>query len=179
MTSEQTNASSHLLTRLACLLAVLGSAGSVWLTKYLGLIPCPLCYIQRTFILAAAGILLLGLLVEMQPPAVISLLTLVPAVAGMIVAAFHVYKEAVGDLVCPNGLFGVGTAPQQSLAVFFLLSLLLLLDGLGRSPKSSRLTASVAVAAVLGSLLGAASISAASSQPIPKTGPVIGCRKPA
>ncbi len=120
------------LTWAALLAALGGVAGSLYLTLGMGLKPCPLCYYQRSFILAVAAVLLLGLLTRANRVAPLSLLALPLGAAGLGVAGFHVYLEKSGALECPAGALGVGTTPQQSLAIYVVLVILLMADALSR-----------------------------------------------
>jgi disulfide bond formation protein DsbB len=104
-----------------------------------------LCYYQRTFLMGVAAVLLMALLTESRGSASISIMAMPLAVAGLAVAGWHVYLESVGRLVCPEGLFGLGSGPQQSLAAFVLVFLFLAIGGL-RRPAS-------VVALVLGGVL--------------------------
>jgi disulfide bond formation protein DsbB len=113
---------------LALVVALAASAGSVLLSGALGLVPCPLCYYQRTFAFACAGVLAVGVFTGMGRTTALASLALPLAAGGLWVAAYHVWLEGSGKLICPNGLFGLGTAPQQSLAAFVLLTLILLSD---------------------------------------------------
>ncbi len=106
---------------VAALLAIAASAGSVWLSAGLKLKACPLCFYQRSFAMAAAGILTIGLLARSAPRGLLCVLALTPAVTGFGIAAFHVWLELSGRLECPAGLFGLGSAPQQSAAMLGLL----------------------------------------------------------
>src|SRR5687768_3826771 len=98
----------------ACI-ALLGAAGSLWLSIGMGLKACPLCFYQRTFLLAIAGILVTGLLTRARGSPLLPGLALPAAVGGFGVACYHVFLELNGTLECPRGIFGWGTAPQQSL----------------------------------------------------------------
>jgi disulfide bond formation protein DsbB len=120
------------LTWAALLVALGGTAGSLYLTLEMGLKPCPLCYYQRSFIMGVAAVLLMGLLTGAGRVAPLCLLALPLGAAGAGVAGFHVYLEKVGALECPAGILGVGSAPQQSLGVFVVLAVLLLADSLRR-----------------------------------------------
>jgi disulfide bond formation protein DsbB len=91
---------------------------------------CPLCFYQRTFMMSLVGVLFVGRLSGLGRSGKLGLVALPLAVAGLGVAGFHVYLEAIGRLECPKGLADLGTVPQQSLAVFALLFVLLLLDAL-------------------------------------------------
>jgi disulfide bond formation protein DsbB len=116
------------LTLLALVIAAVTAAGSVLLTTYLGLVACTLCFYQRTFAFAAAGVLAVGVFTGMGRKTALAALTLPLAAGGLAVACFHVWLEVNGTLECPKGFFGLGTAPQQSLAAFALLTLVLLSD---------------------------------------------------
>jgi hypothetical protein len=120
------------LTWFAFLASIVAVAGSLYLSLGLGLVGCPLCFYQRSFAIAACAVLAVGLLTGMGRSVPLSLLALPLAVAGLGVSGFHVYLEALGKLECPRGIEGVGSAPQQALAALALLTLVLLLDGLGR-----------------------------------------------
>src|SRR5262249_12993545 len=111
-------------TWAALVVALIGLAGSLFLSLGMSLKPCPLCFYQRTFMMSVVGVLGLGLLTR-AGARWLSLLVLPLAVAGLGVALFHVYLETAGKLECPEGVLGWGTAPQQSLAVFVVLTALL------------------------------------------------------
>ena len=133
----------------ALLVALVGLGGSLFLSLGLHLKACPLCFYQRTFVMSLVAVLGMGLLAGAARPGRLALLALPLAVAGLGVALFHVSLELRGKLECPAGVFGLGTAPQQSLAVFAVLTVLLAADAL-RRPRA----AGAAVAAViLGGLL--------------------------
>jgi disulfide bond formation protein DsbB len=120
------------LTWAALLAALAGIAGSLYLSLEMKLIPCPLCYYQRSFIMGVAAVLLLGLVTRASRVAPLSLLALPLGAAGAGVAGFHVYLEKIGALECPGGVFNFGSAPQQSLAVYVVLLILLVADALKR-----------------------------------------------
>jgi disulfide bond formation protein DsbB len=120
------------LTWAALIAALGGTAGSLYLSLGMKLEACALCYYQRSFIMGVAAVLLLGLLTRASRVAPLSLLALPLGAAGAGVAGFHVYLEKIGKLECPAGAFGVGTAPQQSLAVYVMLVVLLVVDALNR-----------------------------------------------
>lgn len=103
-------------------LAALGTAGSLYLSIGQGLKACPLCFYQRTFIMAVFALLVVGLAADRTRAGFLCLLGLPLALGGLGVAAFHEYLVLADKLECPNGLFGLGTAPAQSLAVFALLT---------------------------------------------------------
>src|SRR5262245_4640704 len=93
-----------IVTWLALPVAVVGSAGSVYLSVGMNLKACPLCFYQRSFILGVVGVLGVGLLAGMRRSASLSLLALPLAVAGLFVAGFHVHLERAGVLECPRGV---------------------------------------------------------------------------
>jgi disulfide bond formation protein DsbB len=115
-------------TYLATATSLAALAGSLYLSLGMGLKACPLCFYQRVFVMATVGVLVLGLLVPGGRPGLTSLLALPGAVGGLAVAGWHNYLEFSGILECPHGVGGVGTAPQQSLGVFAVLTFALLMD---------------------------------------------------
>jgi disulfide bond formation protein DsbB len=138
----------------ALLVAVAGATGSLFLSLGLGLQACPLCFYQRAFVLAVVGVLGVGLLAGADR---VGLLALAPAAAGLGVAAYHVGLELGGRLECPPGVLGLGTAPQQSLALFALLVGLLALDALRGPAIRPDAWTCLAGAVGLGALLAVAS----------------------
>ena len=132
----------------ATLVSLAALAGSLYLTIGMGLKACPLCYYQRTFVMAVVAILVAGLFIKDLRPSVATLLSLPLAVAALAVAGYHEYLAQTGALECPHGLLGVGTAPEQSLAVLALLTILLIADQL----RQQALTA-IFASVVLGGLL--------------------------
>jgi hypothetical protein len=146
---------------LATVTAAATVLGSLALSLVLELRACPLCFYQRSFAMAALGALILGLMVPVPGARSSAVATaLLCAAAGLGVAAFHVSLEAREILECPGGVFGIGSAPVQSLAAFVLLLCLL---ACVRHPGSTG-RASLA-ALLLGALFAAASI--VSSPPLP------------
>lgn len=107
---------------VALLLATVGVAGSLYLSLGLGLRACPLCFYQRSFVMATLAVLVVGLAADRTRAALYCLLALPLAMAGWGVAAFHEYLVLAGVLECPKGLMGMGSSPAQSLTVFTLLS---------------------------------------------------------
>ena len=120
--------------------AVVCVAGSLWLSMGMGLLACPLCYYQRSFVMGAMAVLLVGTVSGAADKS--SLMALPVALAGAIIGAQHVRLEWTGKMECPLGLFGAGTAPQQAFAAQALLVLSLLWDVFGG--KVSGLLAAVA-----------------------------------
>lgn len=161
--------------------ALVASLGSIYLSLAMGLQPCPLCYYQRTFAFALFGVLAAGVCTGVGRQAPLSTLVLPLASAGLALAGFHAYLEATGKLECPLGIASLGTAPQQSLIVFALLTLLLLSDswqdlrpGGGWSATLGSLLLGIVLAA--GSILSAPKLPPAPSQPYSEE--LKGCRPP-
>lgn len=128
---------------------------------------CPLCFYQRTFVMGVVAVLGIGLLTGQRHRAVLNLLALPLAVAGLGVAVFHVFLELTGKLECPAGVLGIGTSPQQSLAVLIVL-LIVIAVGIVRSHQVGEPhPAAVAAAVVLGLLFTWGAV--ASSPPMPPT----------
>ncbi len=123
-------------------------AGSLYLSIGMNLKACPLCYYQRTFVMGVVAILVVGLFIKDLRPSIATLLALPLAVAALAVAGYHEYLVQTGALECPNGILALGTAPQQSLLVLGILTILLIVDQL----RQHALTALVA-SVVLGALL--------------------------
>jgi disulfide bond formation protein DsbB len=178
---------SSLLTWLALLAALVGTAGSVYLSVGLNYKACPLCYYQRTFMMAIFGVLAIGLLGGMGRTVSLSTLCLPLAVAGAAVAGKHTFLEASKQMECPGGVFALGSAPQQSAAIYLVLTLLLLSDAASDALNKRRLGGSLLallVAVLLG--VGFQEVSFRSAQPAypppaeeyQNTSPTI-CRKPA
>jgi len=159
--SEQPHPSaSAVWTWAALATAVVAATGSLALTLLEQKQACPLCFYQRTFALCLVAVLGQGLLSTALRGGRLAVLALPLALGGLGVAAFHVNLEVRDVLECPVGLFGVATAPKQSLALFAVLTVLL---GAGvsaglRAREVSPLATVLAV--VLGGGLAWASISA-------------------
>jgi disulfide bond formation protein DsbB len=152
----------------ALLLALAGLAGSLSLSLVLHLKPCPLCYYQRTLMMGLVAVLLTGLIAGAGR---LGLLALPLAVAGLGVASFHVYLEATGKLECPAGILSIGSAPQQSLALFAVLVLVLAIDVL-RGPAG-------ALGLIGTAILGAAlAFAASTSNPPPPKPPTVEYTEP-
>jgi disulfide bond formation protein DsbB len=119
------------------LVAVVATAGSLYFSEVLGLIPCELCWYQR--ILMYPLVLVVGVAaLEDRPDVYRSALPL--SVAGTGVAAYHSYVQvAVESTTCTVGgcgsvqfrLLGL-TIPNLSLVAFVLISLALLVALRGR-----------------------------------------------
>lgn len=145
---------------LSLALSVAGTVGSLYLSLGLGLKACPLCFYQRTFIMATGAVLGIGLLVDRSRTALFCLLVLPLALAGLGVAAFHEYLVVSDVLECPKALLGLGTAPAQSLAAFSALTVSVLAGAWSGGRKGA-----FALAVVLGALMAWGSV--ASSPPLP------------
>jgi disulfide bond formation protein DsbB len=151
----------------ALAVALAGLAGSLYLSLGMDLKACPLCFYQRAFVMSVVAVLGMGLLAGAARPGRLALLALPLAVAGLGVALFHVSLELRGKLECPAGVFALGTAPQQSLAVFVALTALLAADAL-RRPRAA---GAAAAAVVLGGLLAVGSCVANPPPPAAPTKP--------
>lgn len=146
--------------------AAIGTGGSVFLSIGLGLKACPLCFYQRSFVMAVFVVLGLGRFLERSRPGLICLLSVPLAWAGLGVAAFHEYLVLTGVLECPPALFGIGTAPAQSLVVFTALAIAVTAGawcGRHESPRQRACTLFVAV--MLGAVMEGACVK--SSPPLP------------
>jgi Disulfide bond formation protein DsbB len=160
----------------ALLLAVAGVAGSLFLSIGMGLKACPLCFYQRTFVMAVAAVLLIGWLLRLRQEAV-CILALPLAASALGVALFHVYLEFASKLECPLGILSLGTAPQQSLVLLALL-FAALLGGALTLRRSSLIAAGI----LIGAALAAASIWSSPPMPTapsqPYAEPLTICRPP-
>ena len=152
----------------ALAVALAGLAGSLFLSLGMNLKACPLCFYQRAFVMSVVAVLGMGLFTGAARPGRLALLAVPLAVAGLGVALFHVSLELRGKLECPQGVFGIGSAPQQSLAVFLALTALLAVDALRVvSKETAGLWAALSGAVVLGGLLSVGSVVA--NPPMPAT----------
>lgn len=107
---------------VAIAISVAGTLGSLYLSMGLGLKACPLCFYQRTFMMSVVAVLCVGIIAERSRADLLCLLGLPLALAGLCLAGFHEYLVLIDKLECPSGILGLGTAPEQSLAVFVALS---------------------------------------------------------
>ena len=175
------SAGGMLITALAALVALAALAGSLYLSIGMELKACPLCFYQRTFAMAAVAVLGLGLLLPDVRRSVLHVLALPLAVAGVAIAAFHCYLEWTGRLECPAGIFALGSAPQQSLAIYSLL-LILVIAGLLADRALRFADLALAVGAVaLGLLFAYGGIQSAPKTVVPDYSVPVnedGCRKP-
>jgi disulfide bond formation protein DsbB len=143
-------------TWAALVVAVAGLSGSLFLSMGMQLQACPLCFYQRTFVMSLVAVLALGLLTRVGSR--LSFLALPLATAGLGVALFHVSLEVRGKLECPKGVLGLGTSPQQSMAIYVLLFGLLLVDLLKNSRCARGFGIFVGGGLIVGILLAVASL---------------------
>jgi disulfide bond formation protein DsbB len=154
---------------LALVVALVGVTGSVALSLALGLKACPLCFYQRSFAMGVLAVLAVGWAANRERPALNCLLSIPLAIAGLAIASFHEYLVLADVLECPLGLLEIGTAPAQSLALFLLLSAILVTGVLVGYRRQTLPTSSLIFAVLLGLLLAWASIaSSPPAPPIPK-----------
>jgi disulfide bond formation protein DsbB len=154
-----------LLGCLAFLVALIGVAGSLYLSIGMELRACPLCFYQRTFVMGVFAVLGVGLLADRQRIGLLFLLSVPLTVGGIVVAGFHEYLVLSGTLECPDGIYGLGSSPAQSLALFVILTAIVLFGAFQGRHFVTLGLGSIVGAAVLGALLGYACI--ASSPPLP------------
>lgn len=143
-------------------------AGSLWFSLGMDLKACPLCYYQRTFVMGVVGVLAIGLMTGLRRTAVLPLLAWPLAVGGCGVAGYHVYLELTGKLECPEGFLEMGTVPQQSLAAFAVLLVLLALGGLGDGKRWRTGWAVAASGLVLGMFFAFSGVRSVAPLPAPK-----------
>ena len=151
---------------LALVVAAAGAAGSLYLSIGMGLKACPLCFYQRTFVLSVVGVLITSFASGSRAGGLAAVLSLPAATGGLGVAAFHVSLEVRGALECPTGVLGFGTAPQQSLAMFAVLTVLLLAGSLQGTRTGELRGLGWVTALILGCTFAAGSI--ASAPPLPE-----------
>jgi disulfide bond formation protein DsbB len=165
---SQARPSSLAWTLLALVVAVLALWGSLYLSLGMGLKACPLCLYQRTFVMGALGVLGIGWLAGAGRSGILGLLAVPCAVGGLGVAVFHEYLEQIGKLECPAGVLGLGTAPQQSLAVLLLLSVILAWPSFFGGPNGKGNWVTTGSAIILGALFAVAAVKSAPPPVIPK-----------
>ena len=164
---------------VALIVSAVGTIGRVYLSVGLGLKACPLCFYQRSFVMAALAVQVLGWYVERSRPGLVCLLSVPMAWAGMGVAVFHEHLVLTGVLECPKALFGLGTAPEQSLVVFVALVLAVSAGAWTGRGESQRQGAATLIGAILfgAALAGACVKSAPPLPPIP-TAPYDAIKQP-
>lgn len=133
--------------------ALLALAGSLHLSLGMGLQACTLCFYQRAFVMSLVAVLGMGLLAGAYRRVRLSVLALPLAIAGLGVAGFHVSLELRGILECPDGMFGLGTAPKQSFLMFLVLTGFLVLDLLALPRDLAGACKALTSGVVLGGLL--------------------------
>jgi disulfide bond formation protein DsbB len=181
--APRSTVAATLVTVSAAIVSVAALAGSLYLSIGMNLKACPLCFYQRTFIMGAAGVLCVGLLLPGVRRSAVCALALPAAVGGLAIAIFHTYLESTGFLECPLGVLSLGSAPQQSLAAHVLLVLLLALGVLVDRARMAIDLVAAAVAVLLGVLFALGGIKGTPPSPEPATPyktPVDqdGCRRP-
>lgn len=146
--------------------SIVATAGSLWLSLGMGLKACPLCFYQRTFAMSTLGVLGIGAMAGKSYRGLLNLLAVPMAIGGAGVAAFHVYLEWSGKLECPPGILGLGTSPQQSLAILLVLAVLVCTSVVraGWTNKAGRPVALFALAA--GVMFAVSAVQ--SAPPLPK-----------
>jgi len=163
--------------------ALVGVAGSLWLSIVMDLKACALCFYQRSFVMGVAAILAVGLLAKVRAAGLLSILCLPMALAGLLIAFFHVNLERTKVLECPEGVFGWGTAPGQSLALYLVLAVVLCIDLAGGKALQISLipTAGAVVLGVLialGCLKSNPPLAKAPDKPYPSDQKIEICRPP-
>ncbi|MBA2225021.1 MAG: disulfide bond formation protein B [Thermogemmata sp.] len=161
---------------LALLASMAAVAGSLYLSLGMDLQACTLCFYQRALALALVGVLLPGVLALRDRGGRLCLAALPVAIGGWGVALFHVWlgwtywprSQAAWYLACPEGIYGLGTAPQQSLAIFTLIMMFLLIGGLREVRKTHQEHATLLLAVILGAGIAAGCLLANPKMPDPK-----------
>lgn len=161
---------------IALLLSAGAVAGSLYMSLEMNLKACTLCFYQRAFAFGLVGVLASGVLAFREYGSRVCMLALPLAVAGLGVAGFHVWlgwtewprEQVAWYLACPTGIEGIGTAPQQSLAAFGLITVVLLIGSLGEVGASGRGGAAFVTALALGAGAAFGSILANPPMPDPK-----------
>jgi hypothetical protein len=184
-------------TWVALLFALIGVAGTLYLsigqqlTFGMDLVACPLCFYQRTFILSLAAALFVGLLAGPRRSGYLSLITLPLTVAGLAIAAYHVYLEYDGRLKCPDGALlnlyeqfkgqddlykqfrDMLTPPKESLVIFVLIFLVQGIDVLRSSNRGGYGFGPMLAAIIVGGLLAAGAWATKDGSVVPENLP--GC----
>lgn len=162
----------------AITMAVVGTVGSVFLSVGLGLKACPLCFYQRSFVMAALAVLALGRFLEPSRPGLICLLCVPLAWAGLGVAVFHEYLEMTKVLECPPVLWGI-TAPVLSLIVFnFLATDVSYGAWCGRHESTRQSLSTLIAAALAGVALAVACVKSSPPLPAVPTAPYDAVKQP-
>lgn len=134
MRSEARLPTSRTVLAGATLVALVATAGSLYLSLGLGLVPCRLCWYQRIAMYPLTVVLGVAAL-ENRPGAVRTAAPL--AVIGAFIAAYHSYIQVAGSNTCTASscsavllrVGGVFSIPNLSLVAFLLIVGLLVLLG--------------------------------------------------
>lgn len=163
---DRPQATSGAWLAVALVVAAAGTFGSVYLSVGLGLKACPLCFYQRSFVMAALTMMLLGGFIERSRPGFVCLLSVPVVWAGMGVAVFHEDLVLTNVLECPPALLGFGTAPAQSLTMFVTLAVVVSAGAwFGRHESPRQGACPLILAILLGTVLAWACVK--SSPPLP------------
>lgn len=117
---------------LALIVSLLGTFGSLYLSIGMGLKACPLCFYQRTLIMAILSVIGVGMVVDRSRAELLCLLCVPLVFAGLGVAIFHEYLVVRGKLECPEGVLSLGSAPFQSLVTYIVLTICILVGSMKR-----------------------------------------------
>ena len=115
---------------LGTLIAVVATAGSLYFSEVLGLIPCELCWYQRIFMYPLVPVLGIAA-IEDRPEVYRTALAL--AIPGAGIAAYHSAIQRLGEGSCSIGscttiqyeLLGL-SIPNMALVAFVLVSLVMI-----------------------------------------------------
>jgi disulfide bond formation protein DsbB len=116
------------LLAVAACTATVATAGSLWYSLGMGLVPCRLCWYQRILMYPLVVVCWDALRSDRAAPH----RTILPlAIPGLAIAAYHTYIQAVPQATCAT--FGCGTVqfrllyvltiPNQSLLAFAVVTL--------------------------------------------------------
>jgi len=169
--SPTVHSNAKFWTVVSLAVCLLGVAGSLWLSMGMNLKACPLCLYQRTFVMAVAGVLITGIFTRYCCSSILLLVALPAAAGGLGVAAFHEWLEVTGVLECPAGIFGAGSAPQQSLGMFVVLTIALLLGVCQGKGERGFGPPAIAAAIVAGLLFAMGAVPSAPPMPPAPTTP--------
>ena len=127
-------------TKLAFVVALVATSGSLFYSNYAGFLPCSLCWFQRIFMYPE--VVLLGLALMKKEDKIINY-NLTLSIIGLVISAYHnfiIYK-GMHSTVCTisepctiNYIleFGYITIPMMALTAFALISLLLIIKSYGK-----------------------------------------------
>lgn len=189
-------------TWVALLLALIGVAGSLYMSIGflnlgfgLNLVPCPLCFYQRTLLMAVAGVLLVGLFGGPARSGFLSLVTMPLTLAALGIAGLQIYWEIDEIIECPDGVItqtykefqgaddlykqmhGLVTPPKESAALLFLLFVAQFIDVARSASRGGFGLGGFLGAIIVGGLLCAgALLTYGHGNDIRKAGDMNGCR---